>query len=186
MYHKYKFILFRNRLGYMEESFKRREQQLRDEHALNASHTRDRERAMLRERDEMAASHQRKSDVMAQNHASEFDRIKQLHKKVSKVHLYVLVSTFILLSDSIFHLSGYGVVKRFWPNSENLFMVISKIIFIFLRKRQIFWHQKKNDDFFQFFVLSFMLPYQIIDRHFKITRFYKHNSALRISGSDSD
>ena len=72
----------RNRLGYMEDSYKRREQQLRDEHALMTSHHQDRERAVSQEKEDLVAGHKRKCDTLAQNHASELDRIKQLHKKV--------------------------------------------------------------------------------------------------------
>ena len=68
----------------MEDSYKRREQQLRNEHSLMMSHQQDKDRAVLQEKEDMVAGHKRKCDTLAQHHASELDRIKQLHKKVLK------------------------------------------------------------------------------------------------------
>ena len=54
----------------MEDSYKRREQQLRDEHSLMMSHQQDKDRAVLQEKEDMVAGHKRKCDTLAQHHAS--------------------------------------------------------------------------------------------------------------------
>lgn len=90
----------------MEDSYKRREQQLRDEHALMTSHQQDKDRAVLQEKEDMIAGHKRKCDTLVQHHASELERMKQLHKKVKNFFLaYLLTETGVqdlLLSFTVY------------------------------------------------------------------------------------
>ena len=56
---------------------------MRDEQTMMSSHNDEKERAMRNEKEELIAGHKKKCDLMAQNHASEMERVRQLHKKVS-------------------------------------------------------------------------------------------------------
>ena len=56
---------------------------MRDEQTMMSSHNDEKDRAMRNEKEELIAGHKKKCDLMAQNHASEMERVRQLHKKVS-------------------------------------------------------------------------------------------------------
>jgi len=49
---------------------------------MMSTHNEEKERAMRSEKEDLVAGHKKKCDLVAQNHAAEMERVRQLHKKV--------------------------------------------------------------------------------------------------------
>ena len=66
----------------MEDSCKRREKQLQDEHDMVRVSWEEKLKYSQQERDEMDNGFKRKQEILVNNHVNEIDRLKELHKKV--------------------------------------------------------------------------------------------------------
>ena len=66
----------------MEDSCKRREKQLQDEHDMVKISWEEKLKYSQQERDELYKGFKRKQEILVNNHIIEIDRLKELHKKV--------------------------------------------------------------------------------------------------------
>jgi len=74
-------ISHKTRLGYVEDSFNRREKQLLDEHETAKLLYDDKLRHGVEERYELEKGFKRKAEIQQVNHQKEIERLKDLHKK---------------------------------------------------------------------------------------------------------
>lgn len=69
-------------MSFVEDSCKRREKQLQDEHDIVRVSWEEKLKYSQQERDEMDNGFKRKQEILVNNHVNEIDRLKELHKKV--------------------------------------------------------------------------------------------------------
>ena len=79
----YLFGFFRTRFQILEDTYKRRETQLKEEHEFANSQFNERIKAFENEKTEILSSNKRRIEMMEKNKDADLERIKILHKKVT-------------------------------------------------------------------------------------------------------
>lgn len=69
-------------MGFLEASYQRREEQLKEEAQLTKSYVDEKIQSLQNEKEDLVAGFKKKNELLEKNRITELERVRELHKKV--------------------------------------------------------------------------------------------------------